>query len=108
MLRKKVTQLVESSLFQQVIIALIVFNSILIGLETSQPIMDRFGYYIDQIDLIILGIFVAEIILKIYAHRLKFFTNWWNLFDLFVIIISVVPAAGSFTVFRALRILRTL
>ena len=108
MLREKVTQLVDHPRFQQFIVALIVINSILIGLETSHTIMDKFGVIIDQIDLVILGVFVVEILLKVFAYRLGFFKNAWNLFDLAVILISVLPAANSFTVFRALRILRTL
>ena len=108
MLRKKVTQLVDHPRFQHFIVALIVINSILIGLETSHTIMDKFGAIIDQIDLIILGVFIVEILLKVFAYRLGFFKNAWNLFDLAVILISVLPAANSFTVFRALRILRTL
>lgn len=70
--------------------------------------MDAFGYYIDQVDLVILGIFVVEIILKVYAFRLNFFKSSWNLFDTAVVVVSILPAAGSFAVFRALRILRTL
>ena len=108
MLRKKVTQLVDHPRFQHFIVALIVINSILIGLETSHTSMDKFGAIIDQIDLIILGVFIVEILLKVFAYRLGFFKNAWNLFDLAVILISVLPAANSFTVFRALRILRTL
>lgn len=102
------TKFIESQFFQRFIVSLIILNSILIGLETSPAIMDRFGYFIDRIDLVILGIFIIEIVLKIAVYRLRFFRDPWNLFDLAVILISVLPAAGSFTVFRALRILRTL
>jgi voltage-gated sodium channel len=98
----------ESHQFQTTIITIILINSVLIGLETSQDIMDRFGYYIDTFDLVILCIFCLEIILKIYVYRWKFFTKAWNVFDFSIVAISVLPAAGSFSVFRALRIVRTL
>jgi voltage-gated sodium channel len=108
MLRDKLKRIFEGDTFQTVIISVIIVNSILIGMETSPFVMRNFGAYIDEIDLIILGIFVLEMILKGYAYRLRFFTNAWNVFDLSVVLISILPAAGSFAVFRALRILRTL
>ncbi len=103
-----IKRLVESSLFQNTIIFLIVLNSLLIGLETSDYWMDRYGYIIDQVDLVILGVFIVEIVLKLVVYHYRFFKNAWNVFDLMIILISVVPAASSFTVFRAFRILRTL
>lgn len=103
-----IKRLLESSLFQNGIILLIVINSLLIGLETSDYWMLHYGYFIDQVDLIILGVFVVEIILKLVVYHYRFFKNAWNVFDLMIILISVVPAASSFTVFRAFRILRTL
>ncbi len=108
MVRERISRIVDSKRFQQIIVGLIILNSLMIGMETSDQVMNAFGHVIDQVDLVILGIFIVEILLKIYAHRISFFKSPWNLFDLFVILISVLPAAGSFTVFRALRILRTL
>ncbi|MEM8895940.1 MAG: ion transporter, partial [Bacteroidota bacterium] len=103
-----IKRLVESKLFQNAIIFLIVLNSLLIGLETSDYWMTYYGHIIDQVDLVILGIFIIEIVLKLVVYHYRFFKNAWNVFDLMIILISVVPAASSFTVFRAFRILRTL
>lgn len=109
MSQAKVRNFIEKQLFQSLIVSLIVINSVLIGLETSQEYMNAFGYYIDHIDQIILFIFVGEIILKLYAYGWRFFQSTWNLFDGMVILISVIPSVGaSFAVLRALRILRTL
>lgn len=109
MTQTKVRQLVEHRYFQRLIVALIVTNSILIGLETSPAYMRAFGYYIDQIDLIILFLFIIEISLKLYAYGFRFFKSAWNLFDSSVILVSVMPSIGaSFAVLRALRIVRTL
>lgn len=105
---QSIKKFVESPLFQNVIIFLIVINSLLIGLETSDYWMMHYGHLIDQVDLIILGVFIIEIILKLMVYHYHFFKNAWNVFDLLIILISVVPAASSFTVFRAFRILRTL
>ncbi|XOV94128.1 MAG: ion transporter [Bacteroidota bacterium] len=98
----------ESNLFQTFITTVIIINSILIGLETSRSIVLKYGDIIDTIDLIILIIFCIEILLKIYVYKLSFFRSSWNVFDFCVVAISLAPAAGSFSVFRALRIIRTL
>lgn len=103
-----IKKLIESSHFQNGIILLIVINSLLIGLETSDYWMYHYGHVIDQVDLIILGVFIIEIVLKLTVYHYRFFKNAWNVFDFLVIVISIVPAASSFTVFRAFRILRTL
>lgn len=101
-------QFIEHPKVQNFIVGLIILNSILIGLETIPSVMERFGGLIDTFDSIILILFVIEIVLKILLHREKFFTNAWNLFDFIIIGMSIVPGAGSFSVFRTLRIVRTL
>lgn len=109
MAQDKIKALIEKNWFQIAIVALIILNSILIGLETSPAYMNTFGYYIDQVDRIILFIFVGEILLKIYAYGFGFFRSAWNVFDTTVILISIIPSIGAaFSVLRALRILRTL
>lgn len=107
-LRDSLKAFFESKGFQTVISVVILLNSILIGLETSESIMLSYGRIIDVIDLTILVLFSIEIFLKIFVYRIGFFKNSWNVFDFLVVAISLVPAAGSFSVFRALRIIRTL
>ncbi len=109
MMQTRVRNAIETNWFQKTIVSLIILNSILIGLETSPAVMERFGFYIDQIDRLILLLFVIEIVLKLYAYGVDFFKSAWNLFDTIVIAISIIPSVGAaFTVLRALRILRTL
>ena len=108
MIRKRLQEFFESKFFQKGIVILIVLNSIFIGLETSPRVMDNYGELIDNFDLVILALFTLEIIGKIYTYRLSFFKNGWNVFDFAIITISILPAAGSFSIFRALRIVRTL
>lgn len=106
--RNRMKDFFESTFFNRFIISIILINSILIGAETSPIIMNSIGPYIDFIDLFILVLFTLEIILKIFVYRTDFFKSSWNLFDFFIVAISLVPAAGSFSVFRSLRIVRTL
>ena len=106
--RLKLRSFFESIVFQRIIVSIIVINSLLIGAETSDVIMDSVGVYIDFFDLVILGLFSIEIVLKIFVYGVRFFKGPWNLFDFAIVAISLLPAAGSFSVFRALRIIRSL
>ena len=93
---------------ERIVMALIIVNAVILGLETSQTIMASYGPLLETLDHIILGIFVVELILRITVHRLAFFRDPWSVFDFFVIGISLAPATETFTVLRALRILRVL
>lgn len=90
------------------IIGIILFNAVLLGLETSAPVMERFGSLIFALDKACLTIFVVELALKLFAQGGRFFRSGWNLFDFVIIGISLVPGAQTFSVLRALRILRIL
>ncbi|MDX1455499.1 MAG: ion transporter [Gammaproteobacteria bacterium] len=107
-LRQRVGSWVESPLVQNFIIAVIVFNAITLGLETSPWMQERFGSVLHALDRLILGIFVVEILVKLFAYRLRFFVSGWNLFDFFIVAISLVPGSGPLSILRSLRILRVL
>lgn len=106
--RVKLGNFLEGKHFPNFIIGLIILNSITIGMETSVTWMDSYGIFFESLDDIILGVFIIEAVLKLYAFGYKYFLNPWNVFDFLIVAISVVPAAGPFSVFRTLRILRTL
>jgi voltage-gated sodium channel len=106
--RKLLREFLEHNKVQRFIISLIVINAITIGFETNHELMEQTGDLFNNFDFAILIIFILEILLKIYAFGLRFFTNAWNLFDFFIVAIAAMPAAGVFSVFRTLRILRTL
>lgn len=108
MTRSNVLRWVESSRFQNSIIALIVLNAIILGLETSPTIMAEYGAWLHRIDTAILAVFVAEICLRIYAHGWRFFTRPWSIFDVLVVGIALLPANDGFSALRALRVLRVL
>ena len=90
------------------IIGVIVFNAILLGLETYPAAMDRAGTLIRTLDVACLAVFVVEILLKLFAYRFSFFRSGWNIFDFVVVGISLVPGGQTLSVLRALRILRVL
>jgi voltage-gated sodium channel len=98
----------ETKAFERAITTLIVLNAITLGLETSKSVMDQFGTILTAIDKVFLAIFVVELMARIAVYRGKFFRDPWSLFDLFVIVIALLPASGSLSVLRALRVLRVL
>ena len=102
----RLTAFVESSAFRNFIMAVIVFNAVTLGLDTLPFNADWFMQSLPLIDRVVVGIFLVELALKLVAYRLRFFRSGWNWFDLIVILASVLPMAGSFSVLRSLRILR--
>lgn len=108
MTRAAVGEWLDRPWVRNAIIGVILFNAVILGLETSSPVMARAGELILLLDAICLAIFVAEIAAKIYAHGLRFFRNGWNLFDFIIVGIALVPTGQGLSVLRALRILRVL
>ena len=90
------------------LIAVILINAVILGLETSAAVMERLGGLLVALDRICLAIFVAELSLRLYALGPRFFRSGWNVFDFIIVGISLVPAGAGFSVLRALRILRVL
>jgi len=108
MSRHAVSTWVESARVQTFVTAVIIINAITLGMETSPTLMASIGGFLQIIDKAALAVFVIEILLKLYAHGLRFFKSGWNLFDFVVVGIALVPAAGPLAVLRSLRILRVL
>ncbi|MDX1739391.1 MAG: ion transporter, partial [Alphaproteobacteria bacterium] len=98
--------LVEHKTFKRAILAVIVLNAIILGLETTEFAQGNLGTLLVFIDKICLGIFCIEIALKLVAHRFSFFKNGWNIFDLLIVSIAFIPDAGGLAVLRTLRIFR--
>ncbi len=106
--RERIGTIVEGRIFSRFIIALIIINAIVLGLETSPEIMAAIGPFLISINRLILAVFVVEILLKLVAHGGRFFRSGWNWFDFFIVAIALVPATGPLDILRALRILRVL
>ena len=101
-----IQKIVESKLFQNFIIGLIILNGITMGMETSKDIMGSIGAFINIFDKLVISIFTVEIIMRIYVYRGSFFKDPWSLFDFTIVAISLVPASSGFEIFRILRVLR--
>ena len=60
----KVKGFVEHQYFQNFIIVVIVFNSVILGIQTSSGLDDFVNYSLEITDAVCLTIFIIEIILK--------------------------------------------
>jgi voltage-gated sodium channel len=105
---QKLDLVLDSGRVRNFILGVILFNAVILGMETSDQIMARAGGVIQLLDKLCLAIFVAELLAKLVAHRMRFFRDGWNVFDFVIVGISLVPVAQGFSALRALRILRVL
>lgn len=103
----KLTILVENKLFNNFLVAVILFNAVTLGLETTQ-FGKQNANILHALDFIILIIFTIELALKLIVYRLRFFKSGWNWFDFLIVAISWAPTSGALSVLRAFRILRVL
>ncbi|MGL5734952.1 MAG: ion transporter, partial [Beijerinckiaceae bacterium] len=104
----KLKALVDHPVAERVIVVLIVLNAITLGLETSSEIMASHGALLHILDQIFLSIFVMELAARLAVQRGAFFRDAWNVFDLIIIGIALLPATGALSVLRSLRVLRLL
>jgi len=107
-LRAALHRLIEQSWFNRFILTLILLNALILGMETSATLMAQYGPLLLTLDKIMLAVFVLELLLRIFVHRLAFFKDPWSLFDFAVVAIALIPASGPLAVLRSLRVLRVL
>lgn len=107
-LRERTARFMDRGAVRSAIVAVILFNAAVLGAETSAGVMSAAGPLVVALDRICLGIFVAELLAKMFAHGWRFFRSGWNLFDFAVVAIALVPAGEGLSVLRALRVLRVL
>ena len=107
-LRERVRGVVEANGFQNTVIALILVNGVVLGLETVPELRDAYGELLRGISRSFLMLFVAEMVLRLYVRRLTFFHSPWSVFDLCIVLLALVPTLGPFTIMRVLRVLRLL
>jgi voltage-gated sodium channel len=103
-------RVVESSWFDPLMLSIIAVNAVTLGLETYDSIDAAVGRGLHLANDVILGLFVAELLLRMgaYADRPRdFFRSGWNVFDFVVITASFVPGVReNATLLRLARLLR--
>lgn len=113
-MREKIKNLVESKVFENFILVVIIANAITIGLQTTHP-AEGLAQGLAIFDFICLDIYIIEAILKIIAYGGGYFRNGWNVFDFTIIVLCCVPTgiipfpvqvARIFRIFRVFRVFR--
>ena len=111
-MKDRVNQIVSASWFERVIIAFILINGAILGMETSPALVAQHGALMHLGNHVILGIFILEALLKMIAVAPqvdRYFRDGWNVFDFSVIVFSLIPATGEFAMIaRLARLLRVL
>jgi len=103
-------RIVGSTAFDTVIIAVILANAVVLGLQTYPDVVAEHGDTLDLLNAVFLGIFVVELLLRIgsYGRRPQdFFRGGWNIFDFVVVGSAFLPVVReSSTLLRLARLLR--
>ena len=110
-MREKLLEIKESSAFQLIVTAIILLSSIIVGVGTYEIVNDLFLRILLALDIFITIFFVVEILIRFFAEQRKvdFFRSGWNVFDLIIVISSLIPTTGSSVlVLRLLRLARLL
>ncbi|NXP36158.1 SCN5A protein, partial [Leiothrix lutea] len=108
--------ILTSQVFDVVIMGLICLNMITMMVETYEQSETKTNI-LNKINIIFVTIFTAECVLKLLALRQYYFSNAWNIFDLVVVIMSLVALLLSSigkafehflppTLFRVIRLAR--
>lgn len=103
-------RIAEAPAFQFTILAVIVLNAVVLGLETSPAVASAFGGGFLWFSYVAQAIFTIEILIRITAHSPRphrFFGDGWNNFDFLVVAIAFIPATGGLSnLARLARLLR--
>ncbi len=106
--RKTLAARVESDPVQYFIIGVILVNAVILGMETDPGLMASYGTWLIAVDKLCLVIFIIELLVKLASYQTQFWRSGWNIFDLLVVGVALVPGAGPWAVLRSLRVLRVL
>ncbi|MDP5217210.1 ion transporter [Ruegeria sp. 2205SS24-7] len=107
-LQERAREFIERPGVQNAILGVIIVNAITLGLSTSAAVQAQVGDLLAVFDRVVLGIFVIELLIKFYAYRLRFFTNAWNVFDLIVVGLGLLPDRDGLSALRGLRVIRAM
>ncbi|KAH0627619.1 hypothetical protein JD844_003596 [Phrynosoma platyrhinos] len=104
--------IVTNQAFDVFVMVLICLNMVTMMVETDDQSSEK-TYVLNKINILFITLFTAECVLKLFALRYYYFTNGWNIFDLVVVIMSIVGnvlsgivVSFSPTLFRVIRLVR--
>lgn len=103
-------RLAEARSFQLTSTVVIVFNAVLIGVETYSSIVAKIGPLLHFLDELCLTFFIVELVIRLTAHGRtpwRFFRSGWNCFDFLVVAAGLLPGLReNVTLLRLIRLAR--
>jgi voltage-gated sodium channel len=103
-------RVVDSAPFTTVVVGTIAVNAIVLGLQTYDGVVERWGDLLDVLNALCLGVFVVELAVRVASYwprPWRFFRSGWNVFDFVVIGAAFVPGIRqNSTLLRLVRLLR--
>jgi voltage-gated sodium channel len=92
--------------FEHAVTAVIVANSMV--MLASLVVGGQVHELLEQVDVVCLWFFAAELSVRLAMARLRFFHSLWNTVDLVVVVVALLPiAGGGIAVLRLARLART-
>ncbi|CAM3805460.1 ion transporter [Alkalicoccus chagannorensis] len=107
--KSRLRKIVQSNWFTWIILAVIMFNAAVVGIETYPGVYENNQGLFLTIDRVLLWIFTVEIAMRFAAEKSwkDFFSSGWNWFDFLIVAAGHIFAGAHFvTVLRILRVLR--
>lgn len=93
-LQALVFDIISNKKFDMIIMLFIALNMIVMSLESFHQ-TELVTMILDRLNLFFIVLFTAECLMKLFALRLHYFREPWNVFDFVVVILSC--AGQSFT-----------
>jgi Ion transport protein len=106
--------MVTNPVVQNIIVAMIIINALLLGLATCDFVYNsvRISHIFNVIDTSFLVIFTVELVFQIFYRGVSLFQDGWLTFDFIIIVMSwslqSVQVIRAFRIFRALRLIARL
>ena len=98
----------ESTVWHIGIGIVVLGNSIVLGAIVEAPEGSQWAARLDAADAMLLAVLVIDVTLCIAVKRRAVLHNGWDMFDIVVTLVSIVPNVGMLSTFRVLRTVRVL
>jgi voltage-gated sodium channel len=103
-------RLVDSPPFTAAVVAVILANALVLGLQTYPELEDRYGNTLNALNAAFLTFFVVEIALRIasyFPRPWRYFLEGWNVFDFVAVGLAFAPGLReNSTILRLARLAR--
>ena len=110
-LERRFYEIRNNKVFELFVIGIIIFSALMIG-ANSYEVSPTTLQFLSVLDIAITVIFLVEIIIRFIGepNKKRFFHNAWNVFDTFIVLVSLIPIEDSELAIlgRLVRIFRVL